>query len=65
MVMHSQRKAEEAIRIFGQINVLINSGGISQRSLALETSNEVEQQLMDVNFWGNSNAEQIHFTTSH
>jgi dehydrogenase/reductase SDR family protein 7B len=45
-------KAEEAIRIFGQINVLINSGGISQRSLALETSNEVEQQLMDVNFWG-------------
>lgn len=45
-------KATEAIRIYGKIDLLINSGGISQRSLALETSQDVEQRLMNVNFWG-------------
>lgn len=45
-------KAEEAIRIFGKVDLLINSGGISQRSLALETELAVEQRLMKVNFWG-------------
>ncbi|MCX2450580.1 SDR family oxidoreductase [Pedobacter sp. PLR] len=45
-------KATEAIRIFGKIDLLINSGGISQRGLALETDLAVEQRLMNVNFWG-------------
>jgi len=45
-------KAEEAIRIYGHIDILINSGGISQRGLALETDLETEQRLMNVNFWG-------------
>jgi len=45
-------KAEEAMRIFGRIDILINSGGISQRALALETNAETEQRLMDINFWG-------------
>lgn len=45
-------KAEEAIRIFGKIDLLINSGGISQRGLALETDLAIEQRLMNVNFWG-------------
>ncbi len=45
-------KAEEAIRIYGRIDMLINSGGISQRGLALETDLETEQRLMNVNFWG-------------
>jgi len=45
-------KAEAAIRIFGKIDILINSGGISQRSLALETDLMTEQRLMNVNFWG-------------
>jgi dehydrogenase/reductase SDR family protein 7B len=47
-----QEKAEEAIRIFGHIDILINSGGMSQRSLAMETGLDTEQKLMDVNFWG-------------
>jgi len=47
-----QSKAEEAMRIFGRIDVLINSGGISQRALALETSLETEQKLMNINYWG-------------
>lgn len=45
-------KATEAIRIFGKIDLLINSGGISQRGLALATDLAVEQRLMNVNFWG-------------
>lgn len=46
------KKAEDAIRIYGHIDILINCGGISQRSLALETTWETEQRLMNVNFWG-------------
>lgn len=45
-------KAEEAIKIFGKIDLLINSGGISQRSLAMETDLITEQLFMNVNFWG-------------
>nr|WP_199157439.1 SDR family oxidoreductase [Pedobacter sp. ASV2] len=45
-------KAEAAIRIFGKIDLLINSGGVSQRSLALETTIQTEQKIMDTNFWG-------------
>jgi dehydrogenase/reductase SDR family protein 7B len=47
-----QEKAEEAIRIFGHIDILINSGGMSQRSFAMETGLDTEQKLMDINFWG-------------
>ncbi|WP_421945134.1 SDR family oxidoreductase [Pedobacter sp.] len=47
-----EQKAEDAIKIFGKIDLLINSGGVSQRSLALNTSTETEQQIMATNFWG-------------
>ncbi len=46
------QKAVEALRIFGKIDVLINCGGISQRSLAMETSAATEEKIMRVNFWG-------------
>lgn len=46
------QKSEEAWRIYGYIDVLINSGGISQRSLGLETHLKVEQQIFDTNYWG-------------
>lgn len=45
-------KADDAIRIFGKIDLLINSGGVSQRSLALQTDLKTEQQIMNTNFWG-------------
>ncbi|WP_129715944.1 SDR family oxidoreductase [Pedobacter sp. SYP-B3415] len=45
-------KAANALNIYGRIDVLINSGGISQRGLALQTGNETEQRIMNVNFWG-------------
>lgn len=45
-------KANQAIRIFDKIDILINSGGISQRALALDTDLSTEQRLINVNFWG-------------
>lgn len=45
-------KVEAAISKTGQVDVLINNGGISQRSLAKETSIEVDKRLMDVNYLG-------------
>ena len=45
-------KSKEAIEAFGKIDVLINNGGISQRSLAAETSLEVDRRIMEVNFFG-------------
>ena len=37
---------------FGNIDVLINNGGISQRSLASDTTLEVDRKLMEVNYFG-------------
>ena len=45
------QKAAEALRIFGKIDLLINSGGVSQRSLALETEAATEHRIMNVNLW--------------
>lgn len=45
-------KAAEAIKIYGRVDILIHSGGLSQRSLAMETKLEVAQRLMNVNFFG-------------
>lgn len=45
-------KTEEAIKLFGQVDVLINNGGISQRSLVKDTVLDVDRQLMEVNYLG-------------
>jgi len=47
-----QAKVEEAANAFGNIDVLFNNGGVSQRSLAWETSLEVDRQIMEINFFG-------------
>lgn len=44
--------AQTAIRIFGRIDMIIHSGGLSQRSLAMETDLSVARKIMDINFWG-------------
>lgn len=43
---------EAAVQIFGSIDILINNGGISQRSLVVNTSVEVDRRLMEVNYFG-------------
>lgn len=48
------KKAEEALAVFGGIDVLVNNGGISQRSLFAETDMETIRRLMEVNFFGSA-----------
>lgn len=45
-------KVEDAISLYGSIDLLINNGGISQRSLASETTIEVDKKMMEVNYLG-------------
>ena len=45
--------AREAIAVFGGLDVIILNGGVSQRSLAIETDIKVDQQLMTVNYLAN------------
>jgi short-subunit dehydrogenase len=37
---------------FGRIDVLINNGGISQRSLAKDTPVDIDRKIMEVNYFG-------------
>ncbi|MEQ8424743.1 MAG: SDR family oxidoreductase, partial [Cyclobacteriaceae bacterium] len=43
---------EAAVQTFGHVDILINNGGVSQRSFALETSLDVDRRLMEVNYFG-------------
>lgn len=45
-------KAEQALQIHSRVDILINSGGISYRGEASETSIEVDVKLMMVNYFG-------------
>jgi short-subunit dehydrogenase len=47
-----QLTTEAAIQIFGHIDILVNNGGISQRSLVKDTSVDVDRRLMEVNYFG-------------
>ncbi len=42
----------EAVAAAGPVDYLINNGGISQRSTALDTKPEVVRQVMETNFFG-------------
>lgn len=46
------RKAQEVINHFGGIDILINNGGISQRSFAKDTVLDVDKRIMNVNYFG-------------
>lgn len=44
---------KEAIAAFGKIDILVNNGGISQRSLVKDTDIQVDKRIMDINYLGN------------
>ena len=46
------QKVEQALKCFDRIDLLINNGGVSQRSLIAETDFKVYKQLMDINYLG-------------
>ena len=45
-------KVKKAVDVFGKIDILVNNGGISQRSTASETSIDVDRRLMEINYFG-------------
>jgi len=47
-----QEITKTALGFFEGIDILVNNGGISQRSLAMETKLEVDQKLFDINYFG-------------
>ncbi len=48
----NKRMAEDVIREFGQIDILINNAGISMRALFQDIDLQVFKKVMDTNFWG-------------
>lgn len=49
---NAKNHAEKAIAAFGKVDVLINNGGVSQRSLIVETDFEVDKKLIEVDYLG-------------
>lgn len=45
-------KTLEAIKWFGRIDILVNNGGISQRSLVKDTMLSVDKRIIDINYLG-------------
>lgn len=43
---------EAAVQTFGHVDILINNGGVSQRSFAKDTSIDVDRRIMEVNYFG-------------
>jgi len=48
-----ENKTKQVIEKFHFIDVLIVNGGISQRSLIIETPLEIDRKIMEVNYFGN------------
>ena len=49
-----KQKSEEALAMFGTVDVLVNNGGVSQRSLFAETDISTIRRLMEINFFGSA-----------
>ena len=46
-----QNAAELVLQRFGRIDVLMNNGGISQRSLVAETPVDIDRRLMEIDYF--------------
>ncbi|RKS15164.1 MULTISPECIES: SDR family oxidoreductase [unclassified Flavobacterium] len=49
---NAKNHAEKAIAAFGKVDLLINNGGVSQRSLIVETDFEVDKKLIETDYLG-------------
>jgi dehydrogenase/reductase SDR family protein 7B len=48
----NKRMAEEVLRAYGRVDILINNAGISMRAMFEDLDLEVFRKVMDTNFWG-------------
>ena len=46
-----EKKADLILKEFGHIDILVNNGGISQRSTAIETDISVDRRIMEVDYF--------------
>lgn len=46
-------KAKVVMEHFGRIDLVVNNGGLSQRSKVSETSLEIDRRIMEINYFGN------------
>jgi short-subunit dehydrogenase len=44
-------RTAEAIGAFGQVDILVHNGGVTQRSLVVETELEVQRRVMELNYF--------------
>ncbi len=44
-------RTAEAIAAFGQVDVVVHNGGISQRGLAIETTMDVQRKVMELDYF--------------
>jgi short-subunit dehydrogenase len=49
---NAKNQVENAITAFGKIDILVNNGGVSQRSLIADTDFEVDKKLIEVDYLG-------------
>ncbi len=47
-----QPKVDEALDCFSKVDILVNNGGVSQRSLVKDTQISVDKRIMDINYLG-------------
>jgi short-subunit dehydrogenase len=49
---NAKNQVDNAIAAFGKIDILVNNGGVSQRSLIADTDFEVDKKLIEVDYLG-------------
>lgn len=47
-----KQTVQRVLKDYPKIDILVNNGGISQRSYAIETPVEIDRKMMDINFFG-------------